>query len=757
MKKRFWKKTTALILTANVALTALPAFAVEDELVGIDADYVEVADDSEEFFEDDTVFFDDVQDEGVFDVDLEEDVFAYDEEALFDDELDEGLEAVTEGALLDDFSFEEDPLEDVAEEADETLAIHNATSGTCGENLTWTLGSEGTLIISGTGAMKDYYVGASPFSEREDIKVIKLGYGVTTIGDYAFWDCDSLTSITIPDSVTSIGVDAFNSCDGLTSITIPNSIWFIGKDAFARCENLPSITIPNSVTSIGESAFRECHALANIKVADDNRIFDSRNNCNAIIRTADNSLIQGCKNTVIPNSVTSIGESAFVYCKNLTSITIPDSVTNIGAHAFYACHGLTSITIPNSVTNIGISAFGYCNSLTSITIPDSVTSIGHYAFGGCDSLTSITIPSSVTTIGEDAFSQCTQLTIHGYSGSYAEQYAFENNIPFEVIGDDPAKPIIVVSLGDSYASGEGNEPFYGQDKPLDQKVKDKNWLAHRSEISWSGQLMIPGLEHPLSYYRWDDEYCGSGPECRWYFVASSGATTADIISKEQKKTVRQKGIYNHKKHVEKLPKQLDIFDEIKRTGEHVDYVTISIGGNDAQFADVIKCCVLDIGYVTKGALVALKLASIWGGINKIKKDIKDTYIAIKNKTSEDTIILVTGYPQLIDYSSWKTTGLAARGDEALMINQSVNAFNDIIESIVTDCRENENMKIYFVDIEKEFYGKQAAWINPIYLGHRAEDLDDKAWFSSYSVHPNAKGINAYVECVQETIYALADD
>ena len=214
---------------------------------------------------------------------------------------------------------------------------------------------------------------------------------ITSIGKKAFQGCDGLASITIPSSVTSIGDGAFHWCKYLTSISIPNGVISIGDNAFERCSSLASITIPNSVTSIGDNVFQFCSGLTSINVESGNQYYDSRNDCNAIIETASNTLIVGCKNTTIPNGVTSIGNYAFYSCINLASITIPESVTSIGNWAFYGCSGLTSVTIPNSVTSIGDDAFYYCKNLAYITIPESVTSLGNSAFSSSSSLISVTV------------------------------------------------------------------------------------------------------------------------------------------------------------------------------------------------------------------------------------------------------------------------------------------------------------------------------------------------------------------------------
>ena len=233
-------------------------------------------------------------------------------------------------------------------------------------------------------------IGYYAFNNCSSLTSVTISNSVTEIGWYAFINCKGLTSVTMPNSVTSIGNGAFRNCSSLTSVTIPNFVTSIGHWAFLDCSSLTSVTIPNSVTSIGTYAFRGCSGLTSIAVDSGNTVYDSRDNCNAIIETASNTLICGCMNTIIPNSVTSIGKYAFYKCSGLTSIEIPNSVTSIGSYAFY-CKSLTSVTIPNSVISIGEYAFYGYSGLTSVTIPNSVTSIGSYAFAYCYGLISITV------------------------------------------------------------------------------------------------------------------------------------------------------------------------------------------------------------------------------------------------------------------------------------------------------------------------------------------------------------------------------
>ena len=332
-------------------------------------------------------------------------------------------------------------------------------------------------------------IGWTAFYDCHSLRSINIPKTVTTIGSNAFGNCPELAVITvvnnnpkyysnnynviiektykkliagcknsiIPDNITSIGESAFLGCSGLTYVNIPNTVTSIGQSAFYGCTGLTNILIPSSVTNIGNSAFYGCSGLESITVENDNPKYDSRNNCNAIVESQTNTLVFGCQNTIIPNSVTSVFDFAFKTCFGLTSIEIPNSVKSIGYAAFSDCTNLTSIEIPNSMTSIGQYAFDGCTNLINISIPSSVTYIGEYAFRNtrwynnqpngliyaglvvygykgnmpygtniiiedgtlgiagsafrdCTGLASIDIPNSVVSIGEAAFWYCSNLT-----------------------------------------------------------------------------------------------------------------------------------------------------------------------------------------------------------------------------------------------------------------------------------------------------------------------------------------------------------
>lgn len=282
--------------------------------------------------------------------------------------------------------------------------------GKCGDNLYWALYNNGELEITGYGAMYDYeYYDTRPKWDKDLVKTVRIEGAATNIGNRAFERSPNLTDIKMPNTITKIGSSAFSSCYALTDMALPNTVTELGSWAYSHCRSLTKVHFPKALIGIGLNALVGCENVTSMEVEQGNPVFDSRDNCNAIIRSATNTLVAGCQTTVIPNTVTSIGRSAFYDCANLTNITIPTSVTTIEEAAFYRCRKLREVEIPDMVTTIGEAAFTLCQGLVSVKIPDNVVSLGKEAFEYCHDIKTLVLGSSLADIGDNAFHNCYKL------------------------------------------------------------------------------------------------------------------------------------------------------------------------------------------------------------------------------------------------------------------------------------------------------------------------------------------------------------
>lgn len=302
-------------------------------------------------------------------------------------------------------------------------------------------------------------------------------------------------------------------------------------------------------------------------------------------------------------------------------------------------------------------------------------------------------------------------------------------------------PKIMVSLGDSYSSGEGIEPFFGQDKEMEQKVIDEDWLAHRSEKSWSGLLTLPGIEGTM--YDNKDEY--------WFFKAASGATTDNLthlFCKEYDKKGYE-GSFD-------LEPQLAVFDGLAENS--VSYVTMTMGGNDVDFTGIIQECVIQgIPFTNKNGL-SDKFKHTWeefyanGGT---QDKLLEAYKAIESKAGTQAHILIAGYPQLLSKEELgkNITGVCFSENEVSTVNTNVTKFNNALNELITSCND-DGMNIYFVPVEKAFEGHEAyssdPYINNVIIWAKNQDLKGNPP-SAYSIHPNEEGAKAYAACVQAKI------
>ena len=260
-----------------------------------------------------------------------------------------------------------------------------------------------------------YFTGLTSISTYDfytckNLRAIVLPPQITSIGTSAFFGCGNLQEIVIPSAVKTISEYAFNGCTGLQSVTLPEGLTTIGDNAFNYCSSLQGIAIPSTVKSIAASAFWSCSSLTSITVDPANTVYDSRENCNALIKTNTNTLQLGIITTVIPETVSTIGPSAFYGNARLQTIDIPEGVQAIEGSAFSGCTALTTVSLPSTLTSIGNSAFNGCKKLTSILLLEGLETIGQMAFKGCTSLNKIVIPSTVTKIDYNAFTESTRLT-----------------------------------------------------------------------------------------------------------------------------------------------------------------------------------------------------------------------------------------------------------------------------------------------------------------------------------------------------------
>lgn len=335
-----------------------------------------------------------------------------------------------------------------------TAYADTVAEGTCGENLTWNLDDEGTLTISGTGAMDDYVVNSDTtiscpwYAYRKDIIKIVASDGVTTVGKRSFDGCTRLTDVHLPDGLTTIGWYAFYGCtslsefplpDGLTIIEqyafygckiptelhLPNWLTTIGGYAFSDCTGLTDVTLPDGLTTIDGYAFRNCTGITEFHLPDGLAtigagVFSGCTNLSGLklpneLTTISAGVFSGCINLTelnLPDGITTIGEGAFRNCTSLTELNFPDGLTSLGRYAFYGCTNLTELILPDGVTipGDGAGVFYGCTNLSELHLPDQITTIGYMAFYKCTSLTKVDLPDRLTTIGTEAFRGCTSLT-----------------------------------------------------------------------------------------------------------------------------------------------------------------------------------------------------------------------------------------------------------------------------------------------------------------------------------------------------------
>ena len=313
---------------------------------------------------------------------------------------------------------------------------------------------------------------------------------------------------------------------------------------------------------------------------------------------------------------------------------------------------------------------------------------------------------------------------------------------------------VLVALGDSYISGEGIEPFYGQDAPVEEKCRNPDWLAHRSEKAWPGMLRLPGVEGVLADHRGEN----------YFLAAASGARTRNLflLTGEERKngrTAEQEKNYKRGRisGTAKLAPQLDIFSELDEKGLKADYVVLTIGGNDVEFRWVIALSLTGLTREMPGKTNADKGRALLQALyeaGNVRKEIKRAFADVAARAGEQACILVAGYPYpLVD----EAADSVFPRDSAVILNEAACFFCAELVNLVDECR-SEGMNICYVGVGSAFEGHGAyaedPYINPVISLAGQQDLDDLAVVSSASMHPNLKGAEAYARCVQDAIDQL---
>jgi hypothetical protein len=380
-------------------------------------------------------------------------------------------------------------------------------SGTCGENASWQLYEDGTLVISGTGDMTDYNYGSDvPWHEYvDDIHDISISEGITSISSYAFYNCSNATKVTIPEGITSISSNAFEYCSSITNIVIPEGVTSVGSGAFYGCTSLTDISIPTTATDIGYSAFEKTpwqEKQGDFVIVNGTLLAYQGSDSEVVIPNTVNTMVNGSissnasiESITIPDSVTCMLSNAISNCSNLKTVTIPGSVVTVPSHAVFCSYNLETVIMESGVKYIDEYAFVYEYGLSNVVIPDTVISIGSDAFYCCDALKNVTIPASVTEIGYHAFGfdfdekVIDGFTITGYSGSGAEAYV--KNIDDTELWN---KGLITFVSLDAPAEDTPTEETPAEEKPVSKTdISKASVKLSKTSYTYTGKANKPAV------------------------------------------------------------------------------------------------------------------------------------------------------------------------------------------------------------------------------------------------------------------------